>query len=250
MVARVQIAPAGVGNAASSAASTFSADVTAGNTLIVTAMKHESADSTPFALAHLSKTAGTATLGTIALDVQKVGTGVAGLGSKRANAAIYRIPVTGSGSLTLTITASANSYILLEPVEYSGLAASPLEGTSTNENEGASGPGSAVSPITSGNVTTAGAGLMVGVTSSECNVNTTFGTLNNSFSQVYKNETTTDNNGAVADRIVGSGTTSGLSWDQSASNAWVAVAASYAAASGSSAVAPAVYYQNMLGSAH
>lgn len=90
-----------------------------------------------FATGQLTKTAGTATIGTVSLDQQQNPT------TTIVGCALYRVPVTGSGTLTLTWNSGGNPYFLIiEELECA------------NVNTGSLGPGG----VASGNSTTASTG--------------------------------------------------------------------------------------------
>ncbi|MGO8989071.1 MAG: hypothetical protein ACLQGU_19745 [bacterium] len=81
------------------------------------------------AVADVSKTAGTATIGTIYRDVYTAGTsGTVGL-------AVLRASVTGSGSLTMTFNPGITN-IAFGVAEYSGIASGPVGATDTDTGTG------------------------------------------------------------------------------------------------------------------
>jgi len=99
----------------------------------------------------LTKTAGTSTVGTIALDKTYAKTGGPTVG-------IYRIPVTGTGTLTLTFNPDSGNYLVMGCVEFSGINASPVSTT----NGTATGTGSGGSAIeTTGSVSSTDLGVMI-----------------------------------------------------------------------------------------
>lgn len=101
-------------------------NVTSGNVVMVGVA--QALDGWTPAFGDLTKTAGTATIGTVVLD-QSTANSSAGRGL-----AIFRVPITGSGSLTLSCTNAGRggNYWALGAVEFSGFNATPLSTTSTN----------------------------------------------------------------------------------------------------------------------
>lgn len=99
------------------------ASVTAGNTVIVGVALAKPGAMNNFAPGQLTKSAGTATIGTIALDSSK------NQGAGDIQCAVYRVPITGSGTLTLQYANGVVAFILMGAAEFSGLNAAPV-GTS------------------------------------------------------------------------------------------------------------------------
>ena len=121
-----------------------SPSVTAGSSLLVGINAYRVGSAT--AGASFSKT-GTATIGTPVLDLGPIRLLSFGV---NAGTYLYRIPVTGSGSLTLSFT-SANTLVTWNFIEVSGLAASPLDVTGSNSaGSGTSLSTGSVSATTSG----------------------------------------------------------------------------------------------------
>lgn len=90
-----------------------------------------------FSTGQLTKTAGTATIGTVVLDEQQNPT------TTIVGCALYRVPVTGTGTLTLTWNSAGNPYyLIMEELECA------------NVNTASLGPGA----VASGNSTTASTG--------------------------------------------------------------------------------------------
>lgn len=218
-------APAGISaNATTSASLAFGSNVTAGNLVVVVAPKF-SPSNDAWQAGDCTKSAGTATIGTIAFDVsisnQQASDGV------YADMAIWSAIVTGSGSLTMQVSgAASNSYILLSVAEFSGAwDSSRLETSNTNNAD----PGTTTTNCDSGSVTSAGAALMLaGI---QLNVVSGGGTLteDGSFTSLFTNTTTTDDNGGAQYRIVSTGTTDAANWTLSGDTlaAWAAAIAVY-----------------------
>ena len=120
-----------INGATSATATSISASsvisVTAGNSVVVPVASYQH---TP-AASDLSKTGGTAAIGTISRDVYTAG------GAGTVGLAILRVPITGSGSLALTLAPGVTN-IGFGMMEVSGLAASPVGVTDTNTGTGTS----------------------------------------------------------------------------------------------------------------
>jgi len=117
-IARVQV----TGNSANSSTTVvkaFVSNVTAGNTIIVGVSSNVNC---PLA-SGVTKSGGTATIGTVTRDIY------AAVSGSSPSCAIYSIPITGTGSCTITVTLSSG-YHVLAIAEYSGvLDTSPCETT-------------------------------------------------------------------------------------------------------------------------
>ena len=132
----------------------FGSNVTAGNLVVVMASKF-SPGSDPFVAGDCTKSAGTATLGTISLAVQVE---VNSDNPNRQVAGIWYAVVSGTGSCTMRVgSALAASYLSIGTGEYSsdvGWSGAILEATNSNSTATDS-----QSPATTGNGTSAGAAL-------------------------------------------------------------------------------------------
>ena len=129
--------------------------LTAGNDVIVVVGKYNDAQDT-FVAGDLVKQAGGATVGTITLD-RTVDIDIEGGTEFYNHLAIYRVPITaaGDGTLTLRLSSIAATFFTASAAEYSGI------GTLAEANSAADGT-SPASPADSGNVTLAGAGIIIG----------------------------------------------------------------------------------------
>ena len=129
-------------------------NVTNGNLLIVTVSRYTNNTNDPIVVGDLAKTAGTSTIGTIALDSS-------GQDVSNANdfiaAGIFSVPCTGSGSLTFTYTGNAAEFYLVSFQEWTGLQ--------TVKTAQASANGSSATPA-SGGVVGDAEGLFIGVLAS------------------------------------------------------------------------------------
>lgn len=158
-IVHVQTPAAFVGGNVSSGAVAFASNVTSGNTIFVAEVNGRSGG--PYSISSVTKTAGTATIGT------PVAVG-SGLVSTTRKCEIWRIPITGTGSLTLTVTMSGSTDLSFSESEFAGIAASPDDGnsggaatsatasalvTTTNPNDvliGIMGQGESSTSLTSG----------------------------------------------------------------------------------------------------
>jgi Bacterial Ig-like domain (group 2)/Abnormal spindle-like microcephaly-assoc'd, ASPM-SPD-2-Hydin len=127
---------------------TFAHNVTAGNQIIVAEkIENYSAATVP---STPTKSSGTATIGPFTQDAANDGV----YGSYYYSLRIWRAPITGSGTLTLSFSASAANWLVVAIDEFSGMAASPVDGTPVTNT----GTGSTES---TGNVVTSKAGMVL-----------------------------------------------------------------------------------------
>lgn len=106
----------------------------------------------------LTKTAGTSTIGTVVLDQSR---------ATNASIALYRIPVTGTGTITLTYNpANGANYRNMGCAEFTGINATPL-----STNSGLAGGSTALH--TTGPITTTDVGVMIYVSSETPNADFT-----------------------------------------------------------------------------
>lgn len=189
---------AGTQTSTSSASTTISApsNVASGNTAIV-CVGCFSTNTLTFTAAGLTKSAGTATIGAPALAVQNDFLG----GDGHYAAAVFYVPITGSGSLTLQVSSGdAGTYWIISFSEVSSSAA-----LSTEASNGV-GVNSSATTVDSGNATSAGAALFVGSMAAGT-AGTTF-TIDSAWTEIHQNAAS---NGAMSGgmgyRNVLSGTT-------------------------------------------
>lgn len=203
----------------------FASDVTAGNLIVICGAKY-SPGNDAFALADCTKSAGTATLDTIALATQTIIATTTG--ADYAAASVWSAIVTGSGSLTMQVGGGlSGSEMLMGIGEYSatnGWDASRLEdsdiGKLATNNSGAA--------IT-GDMTSAGGALFIGGAGINTGSNLTI-TADSPFQKIF--ELATGASTAVASfirRIVTAGTTDavGMSWTPSSDDGWAVAGAVY-----------------------
>lgn len=206
---------------ASSVALTFPNNVTAGSllTFVVTASVGTTSDA-PVA-ADLTKTSGTATIGTVSLDL--VDTRLIG-GVYYLHAAIYSVLVTGSGSLTMTYANVANATYFIAGDEYTG------SWDSTRVEDTASAQATSTAP-SSGDATSAGAALFIGAQGMATGALAGM-TPDAAFTQIAENEgSSTQVQGSAISRIVSSGTTDAASWTNDVNQEWLALVVAYKEAS-------------------
>lgn len=202
------------GGAAGSPSSTlskaFASNVSAGSLVVVVGMKYTGGSDDPFVASDCTKSAGTATLGTISLDkTYSYATGVPT--NNWQVVGVFSAVVTGAGSLTMQLTDGASRYWLIGVAEFSGSwDASRVEDATGQGGTATDGTTAA----TTSNITTAGAGLMVGgISVTENNNHPGSITEDAAWSLVYEDENgSADNCGSMIYRIVSSGTTDAASW--------------------------------------
>ena len=184
---------------ATSIAKATTSNVTAGNRLIILVGKY-SPSSDVIVVGDISKSAGTCTLGSFALD--KVITGT----TNYFYAAIFSAEITGSGSCTITVGGGpAGSYWNIALIEMASSLGVP---TLENTNGAAANTGAP----DSGNVTSAGAALFVGSLTTDITSATTH-TIDAAYSLVFEQEDGLNHlGGAFGYRIVSTGTTDSASW--------------------------------------
>jgi hypothetical protein len=108
-------------------------NVAAGNVVLVGVNVYTAGGTgTTFAAANLTKSAGTATIGIISLDASINAT------TTLVGCAVFRVPITGTGSLTLTFTVNtgANCRMIMGCAEYTGENATPLDAGGSGSGSG------------------------------------------------------------------------------------------------------------------
>lgn len=206
-------------------------NVTSGNLLVIPVAKlNVTGSSDPFLLADLSKTAGTATIGTITLDVSRnynyTGTNYIAVG-------IYSVPITGTGSCTMRCALGTDQYGSIGYQELSGV---DVTASRCEDFASAEGANSGVAAPDSGNADSAGGAVFIGalgdvLTGSGDHVE------DGAFSLIYEQNSTDHMPASFIRRIVATGTTDAASWTAPVNdNPWVAAVAVYkdAAAGGGS----------------
>lgn len=226
-IARIAGQAAGaVADSATSVSKAYAGNVTSGNLLIIVGVKYSPSNDT-FAAGDCTKSAGTATVGTITLD--KVNN-YNYSGSEYVTVGIWSVPVTGTGSCTMQVGGGvAGSYWIIGIEEVSGAdtGASRVEGTNSNQNTSGA-------PDT-GTVASAGGALFVGGLGTVTSGATTH-TADGAFTLIYEQEDGSAHmTGSVIDMIVTTGTTDSASWTAPSGPQWAAALAVYKEASGAAA---------------
>lgn len=185
----------------------FASNVTSGN-LVVVLVDRYSPSADPFTAADCTKSAGTATIGSVSMhgEIEIAYDG----GSDTVAAAIFSAIVTGTGSLTMQVAGSpGGSYFNFATGEFSsdvGWDASREE--SLNESS-STGTGTSAA---SGNITTAGHGLMLGVLGVAKLGNDAI-TEDAAFTSIFEEPDGANHMvGSLIRRIVTSGTTDDIGW--------------------------------------
>ena len=217
------VAAGNFNNDATSVANNADLNVTAGQLVVICGMKY-SPSNDAFVAGDCTKSAGTATLGTIALDVSN---NVNTDGGNYAAVGVWSAIVTGSGTLRMQVgDAVSGSYLLIGVEAFNGTwDSSRLEAS----NSATHGIGSPTTVWSSGNATSAGAALFVGCAQFNNNTSGTisYNTIGGSAPTViYQNTAGTDDNGGSVYRIVATGTTddvAGTTANATIGNACVAV---------------------------
>ncbi len=204
--------------------------VTAGQLVVVYGMKF-SPTADAFVAGDVTKSAGTATIGTVSLD--RTNGGDDGTATAYAYAGIWSAIVTGSGTLTMQVGgAAAGSYILIAAEAFNG----SWDASRVEAVNGSLVTTNSTSSTSTGNVTSAGAAVMAAAIQLNTNAATTI-TPDAAFTTVYENETGTDDNGSAIYRIVGSGTTDAGDWTHGTNhNGTASAIVAYKEVAGSSSV--------------
>ena len=153
-IALARTPSAGSSAQATTLAYTFDAShtVTSGNTVLLAIASYLSGVGHNYAAGDVTKTAGSATIGTVVLD--QATNQMADI----SGVAIFRVPITGSGTLTLTYNnTTAGGFIFAMGSEWVGFNASPVGTKATSTGTGTS--------HTSGSISTTSAGIIFYVAS-------------------------------------------------------------------------------------
>jgi hypothetical protein len=221
----------GLGDNATSMTKAFTNPVSTNSLIVIGAVKYPGT-SDVFLAADCTKSAGTATIGAITLDKQfQISNGA----SSFIALGIWSCVVTAGGTLTLQIAGMpSGSYGAVFTDEYTGsFDSSRVDGTPA---QGGSYTASQTA-ASSGNVTTAGAGLIFGVLGVDTSSNPFAMTEDGAFTSVA-DETNGSAHmvGEAIRRVVTTGTTDAADWTIASSNAgWAAIAVAYKEVAGSAA---------------
>lgn len=204
----------------------FGSNVAVGSLVVWGVVKYNSATD-PVQVSDCSKSAGTATIGSITLDRAAEINGVEAFVTIGVCSAI----VTGAGSLTLAVGgALANSFLVLFSDEYTG----SFDSSRVEQTNAGSDPANGTTAASSGNVTTAGAGMIWGLLGIDTGANPATMTQDAAFTEIAT-ETNGNANmvGEAIRRIVSTGTIDSADWTINSNNSsWVALAIAYKEASG------------------
>lgn len=204
-----------------SASDTFVSSVTSGNLVTLTCFTYQNAGGT-LAAGDVTKTAGTSTIGTITLDKSFETT----VGPAQA-VGVWSVPVTGTGTLTLQLGSQpAGSFFSFCIGEYSGTDITASRVETTNGAEGlTTTPGS-------GNVTTAGAALLLGSLATDGGGATAI-TEDTPWVLLGEEENgLAQERGSIIRQIVTTGTTDQAGWTIPSAENWGACVVAYKAAGG------------------
>lgn len=201
----------------------FPSNVAVGSLISVVGWRYEpSADA--YIAGDCTKSAGTATIGTVTLDAQL--DQVDG-GGGRATVGIWSAIVTGAGSLTMQVAGgSAGGFPCIAINEFSGnWDSTRVESTNTNGTSATN-----TTPAHSNNATSAGAALFIGGLSLGNSGGSMTITPDAAFTQTYENEAGgTSQAGSSIYRIVTGGTTDRAEWTvpTSGNNGWGCAVVAY-----------------------
>jgi len=195
----------------------FTSNVAVGNLIVVCGMKFSPGADDPFVAGDCTKSAGTATLGTIALDK----TFSHSLGSDRLVSGVWSAVVTGAGTCTMQVGgALASSAINIGIQELHSDTSTTYTVEGTNTGEGASGNAS------TGTVTSAGAAAFIGASTYSSGVITV--TEGTGYSQIFEQQ---DGSSFVVCnseyQLVTTGTTDNADWTAGTNTGWAAVLVVY-----------------------
>lgn len=202
-------------NSTTSIAVAFPGNITSGNLIVAIGLVYKPS-SDAFVAGDLTKTSGTATIGTLSLDITPVNFAY-NADTNFVLVGIWSAIVTGSGSCTLTLAgAPAGSFLLLALDEFSGSWDSLRVETSSTNTDGTNN----TTPAHSGNATSAGAALFIGGVAIGSGTTTTI-TPDVAFTQIFEDQAgATDMVGSAIYQIVGTGTTDRAEWTLSGSGTW------------------------------
>lgn len=209
----------------------FAGNVTSGNLITVGCSRFNGGANTAFVAGDCTKSAGTATVGTITLDKQ------ANVNTTNPNqAGVWSVPVTGTGTCTMRVAGAAASYYALGIGEYSGTDVGASRVESSNSNTATTN----TTPATTGNGTSAGEALFFAALSVDDGSGNSLNTAGNSFTNIHSETNGTAHQcGAIARRIVVTGTTTQGSWTEETTllNGWACVVVVYKVAAAASFIA-------------
>jgi hypothetical protein len=190
-------------------------DVTSGNHVVVGCATWWGAAGGPYASTDLTKTAGTSTVGTVTLDSQ-YRTGA----DPFKEATVFSVPITGSGTLTLTVANAGIDGATCVAQEYSGMD------STTRVQDQNTGTGTSTTPAT-GTVAGTGEVLFFGAHINASAVDAAI-TAGADFDGVGEQENGASwTSGAFEERIVTTDTTDAADWTLASSVQWAAAMGVY-----------------------
>lgn len=208
------------GAVGSSPSKAFAGNVTAGNLIVVCGIAYAQHSSTGLAVGDCTKSAGTATIGTIALNsniTYKYDS------TNYMSVAIWSVPVTGTGSCTMQVTSYTSWYVDMSINEYT----SSLGSNKLTLNDHRTGSGASGAPATASGSSTANA-VFCGATSNSGASNPITCTPGATYTQVYEEEDGADyESGNIEDKIVTGATSSTADWTAPTTYPWAAALAVY-----------------------
>lgn len=209
----------GLAGPATSMSLPYPGNVTAGDLLVIGVSRWHAGSSDAIVVGDISQSAGTATLGSFTLDVDREWNFVS---SDFLNSAVFSVPVTGTGSCTIQVGGGPSDASWIMGIqEYSGADTSGSRVLGTNEAQNTNTAPDSGTVAATGNV--AFFGNMVNGAGT-----TVTTTEDGSFSLIFENENGTSNTaGSLIDRIVTSDTTDSASWTLGSSQSWIALLSVY-----------------------
>lgn len=203
--------------------------VTTGS-LIVVCVSIYNESSSGYTAAALTKTAGDATIGSVALDVEKILADTGGGAGYYGHNIIFSFLVTNGGALQLQFATGSFYYTAIAAAEFK--ASAGWDSTYLEDADGATN--STGAPATP-DMTSAGSAVFVGCVTFNSGSSLTI-TPDDAFSQIYEIEDASAHMVINAMyRIVASGTTDAASWTSPTTVPWMAAGAVYKEVGGAAA---------------
>lgn len=202
----------------STGARAYASNVTSGNKIVVIAIRYAADDNDPFVAGDCAKTAGTSTIGTVALLAEE---NISYNGTQFINVGQWAADVTGTGSLTVTVTGTAANYwnVVGTEIHTDGtwdagyLEDTIINATASDNTNAASGDAtSAGNAIFIGGLSTVGGGPAMTITE------------DGAYTLIFEqNDDDSFGAGSAIYKIVASGNTDSFDWTISNNSGWVTV---------------------------
>ena len=221
----VQAPTAVIANSTNVVSITFGSNVTNGNLVVVCVSGYGNSNTNP-TTSEIS-VSGTATLGTWTADK---GNYVAD-GGNYMRGGIFSVPVTGTGTLTVTFTCTGGSYVGIAAAEYTGanVTASRVDTTST-------GTGATTSNVQTATFTTSGSTFIIGSLANDPNGGTDTITKGSNYTLVSDKPNSAGIEVGMEDwSTSGAQTNTVANWTITTTSAWVVNAVSYKTTGGGGA---------------